>query len=219
VSYFDHQYVSRSDLKRVSDKALGKSEPENLQQIFELGTLNHDALLESYKADRWLDSKKTELTGGELQKAINDFNTARAMAKTVLQDKLCARFLLWPDFRREFEWYCEEDEVFSASLGLQGTRCKTDGDSRELNTIFEYKGLALNSDKAFGEAILHHDYDMSAHWYLNVTGLKQYLIVGVSKSNPKLIFKRFIDRNHPYYYSGGIKTEKAVKTWKEFGFV
>ena len=197
MSYFNHDYASRSDVKSAMDRFNPKREmPVNLDAIFTLGTLNHHALLEPHLAD----------------KDHPEYKTANAMATTVLRDPICSRLIMMPDFRREHEWYRTQ------RWGLKGVRCKTDGDSRAMSCVFEYKGLGVTSDKQFHDAIMSFDYDMSAYWYMNVTGLSQYLIVGVSKKNPDLIFKRIIDRNHPYYHSGAIKTETHIKVWKQFGF-
>lgn len=198
MNYFDHDYVSNSDLKAIVNKTEQKrEEPANLQQIFEAGTLNHHALLEPHKAD------KTHI----------GYNTAVTMAKTVLEDKMCRSLIMMPDFRREHEWY--KQNLF----GLKGVRCKTDGDSRAMSTIFEYKGLAITTENGFDSAIENHDYDQSAFLYLNVVGYKNYLIVGVSKKDPKKLFKRLITREHKWYSSGGAKTERAVRVWKQHGFV
>lgn len=198
MGYFDHDFVSNSDLKSIVAKHDPKmAEPDNLQQIFDTGTLNHNALLEPYKADR---------------NAVG-YTTACRMAETVLKDDMCRKLILRPDFRREHEWY--RNNMF----GLKGVRCKTDGDSRELSTIFEYKGLAVNTENAFNNAILAHGYDASAYFYLNVVGYDNYLIVGVSKKKPELLFKRLVTRDHPYYRSGGIKIENSIRLWKQYGFV
>jgi len=198
MTYFDHQYVSNSDLKAIIHKTEQvRAEPENLKDIFEAGTLNHHALLEPHKAD------KTHI----------GYVTAKRMADTVLRDEMCRKLIMMPDFRREHEWY--KKDIF----GLEGARCKTDGDSRMMSTIFEYKGLSITTENGFDSAIENHDYDQSAFFYLNVVGYKNYLIVGVSKKSPDKLFKRLIDRDHRWYSSGGIKTEKAIKAWKNFGFV
>lgn len=197
MSYFDHNFVSNSDLKKLHNRLAGKPEIDNLQQIFDAGTLNHNTLLEPYKAD----------------KTHTGYPLAKAMADTTLKDPLCRSVIMHPDFRREHEWYR------SKMWGLEGVRCKTDGDSKELSTIFEYKGLAVTTDKAFGEAIYYHDYDASCFFYLNVVGYDNYLIVGVSKKNPKLLFKRLLTRDSHEYKSGGIKIENEIMEWKNFGFV
>lgn len=197
VTYFDHEYVSNSDLKSIISKAEGKTQPENLQQIFDAGTLNHQALLEPHKADP----------------SAKGYGLAVTMAQTVLRDKLCSKLIMMHDFRREHEWYRVN------RMGFEGVRCKTDGDSRILSVIFEYKGLAVTSDKQFGEAIMHHDYDQSAYFYLNVVGYQNYLIAGVSKKYPDRLFKRLITKDHECYRSGEQKVIKAERVWKQHGFV
>jgi len=197
MGYFDHDFVSNSDLKRLHHKVSGRVEPNNLQQIFDTGTLNHNALLEPYKADK------------------NDpgYPLAKQMAETVLKDKLCRDVIMHPDFRREHEWYR------SNRWGLKGVRCKTDGDSKSLSTIFEYKGLAVTTEKGFDAAISHHDYDASCYYYLNVVGYEYYLIAGVSKEKPKMLFKRLYTRSSDIYRSGAIKIEAEIIQWKQHGFV
>lgn len=197
MTYFDHDYASNSELKAIIQKSEGRRNPDNLQQIFEAGTLNHHALLEPHKAD----------------KSHIGYTTAVTMAKTVLADEMCRKLILMPDFRREHEWY--KQNLF----GLKGVRCKTDGDSKAMSTIFEYKGLAITTENGFDSAIENHDYDQSAFLYLNVVGYKNYLIVGVSKKDPKKLFKRLITREHRWYTTGGVKTDKAVRAWKQHGFV
>jgi hypothetical protein len=192
--YFSHEYASNSDLKRLVNKIInGKEEPENLSVIFDQGTLNHQALTEPHKADR----------------TDPNFPLADKMAKTVLKDDLCRRLIMMRDFRREHEFY--KENVY----GIKA-RCKTDGDSKILSTCFEYKGLAVTTDKAFEEAIYHFDYDQGAAWYLDVMDYKFVIIAGVSKKYPDRLFKRLIDRNHQMYISGQQKVIRATDQWKNF---
>lgn len=215
MNYFDHDFVSNSDLKAIINRVEQKrEEPENLQQIFEAGTLNHHALLEPHKAQQWLKEKLALCFFDEEREEIKkQYDLACTMAKTVLQDTMCRSLIMMPDFRREHEWYR------SSKFLLKGVRCKTDGDSKAMSTIFEYKGLAITTENGFDSAIENHDYDQSAFLYLNVVGYKNYLIVGVSKKDPKKLFKRIITREHRWYTTGGVKTEKAVRVWKQHGFV
>lgn len=215
MAYFDHDYVSNSDLKAIMQRAEQKrAEPENLKQIFEAGTLNHHALLEPHKAKQWLNDKiKNAFFDEEIEEAKKAYDLACKMAKTVLADKMCQNLIMMPDFRREHEWYRAK------MFGVNGVRCKTDGDSRMMSTIFEYKGLAVTTENGFDSAIENHDYDQSAHFYLNVVGYKNYLIVGVSKTKPDKLFKRLITREHRWYATGGLKVQRSFKTWKDFGFV
>lgn len=212
--YFDSDYVSNSDLKGIMDKVLGRQKPENIQAIYDAGTLNHQALLERYKADKWLQEKRLlSISPEEERKYFEQYTLAVTMANTVLEDTMCRNVIQSPDFRREHEWYRLN------RLDLKGVRCKTDGDSKALSCVFEYKGLAVTTQSAFDDAIMRLDYDQSAFWYLNTTGLENYLIVGVSKVYPKRLFKRIINPGDLFYMRGEVKTLRAIENWKQYGLV
>lgn len=195
MGYFDHHFVSNSDLKLLRAKVDPKFKPlVNLDEIYTAGTLNHHALIEPYKAD----------------KAHPKYELACTMAKTVLKDKICARIILAADFRREWEWYRLKVH------GLKGVRCKTDGSSKMFSVIFEYKGLAVSTENAFEEAIHHFDYDQAIAWYMPIVRHKHYLLAGVSKKHPDRLFKRLIDEYHPLYKSGAEKVKKSQILWNTY---
>jgi hypothetical protein len=209
ASYFSHHYISNSDLGKLKRMGTDYVEPENLPKIFEMGTLNHCALLEPHKADLWL-KRAIELATSEHERkeAQAKYNLAKRMAATVLKDTICRSVIMAPDFRREHEWYRPN------CLGFHGTRCKTDGDSRKLGVVFEYKGLAVATDSGFMSALQHHDYDQASCLYLNTTKLPLWLIACVSKDHPDRLFKRLVDRNHKIYKDGEAKIEKAKEKYR-----
>lgn len=192
--YYSHEYASNSDLKRWLhlNNPEAREEPENLEEIFDLGTLIHAILLEPHKAD--VNHK--------------DYKLAVQMAETFMKDPLCRQFMMISDFKREWEFYSEN------TYGIKG-RCKMDGKSAMLKTILEYKGLGVTSQQQFMDAIYRFDYDQGAAWYLDVSKYERCLIVAVSKKNPRQIFKLLVDRNHPVYTSGQRKVQMAVELWKE----
>lgn len=202
MSYFKHHYASNSDLKEIVSRHEGRSKPENIEAIYDFGTEFHAGILEPHKAD-W--SK----VSAEQKQLIEH------MAKTFWKDKLCRDIVMMPDFRREHEFYRVD------RFGLEGVRCKVDGESGKIQTILELKGLSISSQKAFEESILHLDYDQGGAWYLDVaTGHIKYrrkLIVGISKIDPDLMFKLLIDRDHPFYGYGKEKIKEAIKIWKMYG--
>ena len=218
-NYFDHHSISNSDITKLVQMANPNyKEPENLSEIFELGRLNHEALFEPHKAKGTIQDMMDRCASfEEEQKVISDSKLAYAMADTVLKDEFCKKIIMMRDFRREFEWYYPSSNTLplANTMGFESVRCKTDGDSGLLGTIFEFKGLKISSDKSFESALLHHDYDRSAFFYLNTTGYRWWLIVGVSKLDPRKIFKRLVDRDHLYYHSGREKLERAKVTYRQ----
>jgi len=198
--YFSHEYASNSDLKALAYKLEGKEKPQNIQEIYDLGTELHHSITEPHKMSLLPGTEQYEL--------------AIEMRKTFFKDQLCRNFIMTHDFRREHEFYRTNRHGISA-------RCKTDGDSKGLRTIFEFKGLAVTTQKGFEDAIVNFDYDQGAAWYLDVCSgyvvYKQVLMVGISKKQPDRLFKLLIDRNHKYYKTGSEKIQERVKIWKSFG--
>lgn len=214
-AYFQHHYLSNSDLKRMVQHFDPKPQPDNLEEIFDLGSLIHAVLLEPVR----ISGPFIATDGSEAAYLLNEdkkitrftskqYFLAKTMAETFMRDELCQRLIMWRDFKREHEFYR------TGLFGIRdGVRCKADGYSKELSIGLEYKGLAIANDKAFEEAIVRLDYDQGLAWYLDIMRVKQFLIVGASKKDPKKIFKRLVDRNHPYYQSGMVKIEKCVKMY------
>ncbi len=198
--YFHHEYTSNSDLKSLAAKVAGKEKPKNIQAIYDLGTQLHHSITEPHKM--------TLLPGS------SEYELAIEMRKTFFKDDLCRKFIMTPDFRREHEFYRKDRNGITA-------KCKTDGDSKSLRTIFEFKGLSVTTQKGFEDAILNFDYDQGAAWYLDVcTGYVKYqqvLMVGISKKQPDRLFKLLVNRDHLFYKTGSEKIRERVQLWKQFG--
>lgn len=207
-SYFDHEYVSASNLKEITHRYVhGETPMEGLDEIFDLGSLIHAVLLEPFRVDFTL---MTLRDGNRIiQYTEEKFKMAVAMSRTFMKDELCRKFLFMQDFKREHEFY-------SSNVHGLKARCKMDGYSRFISSILEYKGLGITTDKQLDEAIYRFDYDLSAAWYLDVTRVKNLLIVAPSKKATNLLFKRLVDRDHAIYKSGSVKVAKAVYHWKMF---
>lgn len=191
--YFDHHYVSNSDLKRLRKIIDPKFEdPADIEEIFKFGRLVEDLIFQPHQADY----------------GHKDLGLAMDMAETFRKDPICSQILYVHDLRRQHEWYRSD------VLGVPG-RCKTDADSKALNLIFELKGLSIGSDAAFESAIDRFDYDQGLFWYQRTTLQPRHLLVAVSKKAPKKIFKRLTDIHHLYYDRGQAKAVKHLRMWKE----
>ena|SRR5688572_22847664 len=193
MSYFNSHYISNSDLKRLRKMMDPKfQDPADLEEIFAFGRLVEDCILQPHQAD---------YTHKDIDKAL-------AMARTFKADSICQQLLWVHDLRRQHEFYR------SNTFGVPA-RCKMDGDSKMLSLVFELKGLAVETERAFEEAIDRFDYDQGLAWYLDVSRYKRALLVAVSKKNTSRLFKRIVDRNHVYYQRGVMKVEKNVQLFLE----
>lgn len=203
MNYFDHPYASNSNIKEISDRYYGREKPGNIQLIFDFGSAFHAGIVEPHKADF-------------TNVSVADRELIAEMSKTFWRDEMCRNIAMVSDFRREHAFYRKD------KFGLIGTKCKCDGDSKKLRLILELKGLSVSSDKQFGDSIEYLGYDQGAAWYLNTTeGHVRYqykLIVGISKKDPELMFKRLIGWDHALYKTGYAKALEGVKVWKQLGY-
>lgn len=191
--YFNSEYVSNSDLKRLRKLIDPKFEdPADLEEIFAFGNLVEDVILEPHKANY----------------QHKDIEKAKEMERTFRADPICNKLLATYDLRRQHEFYRLD------RFGVKA-RCKMDADSKALGLVFELKGLAVESDNAFEEAIDRFDYDQGLAWYLDVSGYRKALIVAVSKKKTDRLFKRIVDRDHVYYKRGLVKVKKSIVLWKQ----
>ena len=191
-AYRDHEDVANSDLKGLKAQTVGSPMPENLDRIFEFGTLSHHLILEPEKAN-YLDE--------DIEKALE-------MKDTFFKDDFCRRFREHPGFVAEQEFHRK---------GLMGinAKCRMDGAIASREDILEFKSLAITTESAFEEAIYHFDYEMGAAWYLDVSQYKRLLIVAISKKKTDRLFKMVIDRDHDAYKSGLAKYTEWTSKWKE----
>lgn len=210
AAYFSSDYISNSDLKRLKkiwdpDRA----DPENMEEIFDLGTLIHACLLEPMVAKVIIARKlAAAITQAERDKVMQDYELAKAMAETVKRDRICGPLMTYHDFTPEHEFYRQNVHGVMA-------RCKCDGKSKGLSFVLEYKGLSVSTQRAFEDAIVNFDYDQGAAWYLDVTGYRRTLIAAVSKKDPRKIFKVLIDRDHIFYRTGREKVEHSLEVYRQ----
>lgn len=189
MNYYNHHYISNSDLKQLRKMMDPKfQDPADLEEIFAFGRLVEDLILQPHQADY----------------EHKDIDKAIAMCGTFKRDSICQQILWLHDLRRQHEFY--RSNVFGVPA-----RCKTDGDSKASGLVFELKGLSVDSERAFEDAIDRFDYDQGLAWYLDVTRYQRALLVAVSKTNTSKLFKRVVDRAHPYYQRGVVKIEKSIQ--------
>ena len=198
MSYFSHPYLSNSDLKHFkTQQGLAREAPENLQAIYELGTLIHSIILEPDKANK--DHEQYEL--------------ATKMRDTFWKDPACRMFAMADDFHREEEIYTKDVIVGPYKVDL---RCKADGLRKRVGSMLEIKGLGITTEKAFKEALVNFDYDQAIAHYMLCGDLKFAMIVGISKRDPRKLFKWFVKRNDEFFAWGEEKLVQTLTQLREF---
>lgn len=193
MNYFGHPYISNSDIKSFKRKmGLLPQEPENLQAIFDFGSLFHSTILEPSTVDKNDQS--------------DDAKLARKMKDTFFRDEMCRMIIMRHDFKREREFY-EKVRVGQYEFN---SRCKADGDSEGISLFLELKGLNVESEKAFKLALERFDYDQAVAHYMLTARRKTELIVGISKKKPELLFKKVVKMNDDFFAIGEQKLIESL---------
>jgi hypothetical protein len=193
MNYFGHPHISNSDIKSFKQKlGLLPQQSENIQAIFDFGSLFHATILEPSTVDKNDQS--------------DDAKLARKMKDTFFRDEMCRMIILRHDFKREREFY-EKVRVGKYEFN---SRCKADGDSEGISLFLELKGLNVDSEKAFNMALERFDYDQAVAHYMLTAKRKTELIVGISKKKPKLLFKKVVKMNDDFFAVGEQKLIESL---------
>jgi hypothetical protein len=196
--YFNHNFLSNSDLKRFQTQlGMKRQAPANLDAIFSLGTLIHQVILEPNLADR-------NHEGLEL---------AMAIRASFWKDPLCRMFALGSDFVQEKEFYNPATRIGPYEVA---TRCKMDGCRERMKSYLEIKGLSVDTEKAFNDAIVDLDYDQAVAHYFLTSGFNSCLLAGFSKRNPDRVFKKIIKRYDNFYAEGEQKIIDTLTLLRDY---
>lgn len=193
MNYFNHPFISNSDIKSFKRKmGLAPPEPDNLQAIFDFGSLFHATILEPNTVNKEDQSDEAKL--------------ARKMKDTFFKDEMCRMVILRSDFKREWEFY-GPIQVGNYEFN---SRCKADGDSEGISFFLELKGLNVESEKAFNLALERFDYDQGIVHYMLTAKRKTSMIVGISKKRPERLFKKIVKQHDEFYLNGEQKLIESL---------
>lgn len=185
MSYFDHPYLSNSDIKDFKKKiGLMPEDPENLQEIFDLGTLIHAVIVEPHKAD--IEHK--------------DLDMAMTMRKSFYSDQFLRDFVACKDFVGEKPYFSKEVKVGPFVVNL---RCKMDGVRESIKAVLELKGLKVSNFHDFRVALERYNYDQAIAHYMLTGGMERAIIVGLSKTKPDMRPMKWIVKKHDEFYAAG----------------
>lgn len=199
-SYFDHENLSNSDLKKLRERlGLTRPAPPNLQAIFEFGSLFHGIILEP------------NLVTPE-QKASEDYPLAQEMSRTFWRDYFCRDFAMAPDFKGEHEFY---DTLTAGGMTIDA-KCKADGYREKRKWFLELKSTACTTQKAFEQAMLDLDYDQACAHYMLTSKCEVALIAGISKKKPDMLFRRIVKKYDDWYLMGEQKLIDTLKLLNQY---
>lgn len=203
MNYFQHDFLSNSDLKDFKKKVLaGREDPINLEQILALGTLIHSVILEPHLKEEYRDKVDPE-----------EWELAMRMRDTFWADPISRAFAIAPDFHRETPFFNENAVVGPYRVKL---RCKTDGVRPRIKMYLELKGLKAATQTAFRDALVNYDYDQATAHYMHTGDFDRALIVGISKSDPKKLFKWFVKRHDEFFAGGDQKLIDILTLLREY---
>ncbi len=208
--YFNRPEVSNSDLSALAEYFDPPDFTMDLRKAYRDGNLIDAMITEAHRVDHYLMRVDDE------QFTTEEWNNALRMRDAFMKDPQCANLLklckgqavkALPDFQIEY-----------AGISFQiAARCKYDLWSDPLNWGGDIKSTAATSQKQFEAACKHFRYDRQRAWYMDISGAKQDILLGISKVNHK-IFRIPITRDSEFYRSGKAQyQELAFKWWLLFG--
>ena len=178
---------------------MSRPAPENLEAIFEFGTMFHCTILEPHAVkEEW--------------KIADNYNLAIEMSKTFWHDKICRDFVMAKDFKREHEFY---DTLTLDGMQIDA-RCKADGYREKMKWFMELKSTACTTQKSFEAAMLDLDYDQACVHYMLTSRCNVALIAGISKREPDKLFRRIVKKHDDWYLMGEHKLGVTLKLVSEY---
>lgn len=205
MSYFQHDFISNSDIKSFK-KSIGlfPEDPLNLQEIFDMGSLTHAAIFEPHETKQYQEKLPPE-----------SWELAMRMRDTFWADSTCRAFAMAKDFQREQPFYNDDVTVGPYKVKL---RAKCDGVRTGIKMFMEFKGLNIDTEKAFRQAIVRTplDYDQAVAHYMLTGKFQMGLIVGISKKHPERLFKWFVKAHDEYFLGGEQKLIESLTLLREY---
>lgn len=116
------------------------------------------------------------------------------------------------DFNREREFY---NTVQVGGMEFH-SRCKCDGWRSGVKIPFELKGLNVDSEKGFQQALTSFDYDQGVAHYMLTTGADMMIVVGISKKRPDRLFKKIIKKHDDFYAIGEHKLIESLELLHQY---
>jgi hypothetical protein len=204
--YYGRDEVSNSDLSWLKKYWQPVSQNYDLEKAYRFGTLIDCMITEPHKVNYF---KRTCV--GE-QYTNDEFSLAEEMKQSFYRDEFCATLVKYSEYqkvsiRHQFQI---DYQGFDFSLNV---RCKWDLFAMpKLKISGDIKSTTATSQKQFEEVVRYFDYDRQRAWYMDIEGVTNDMLIGISKINKK-VFKVPVVRGAELYNSGKVKYQELAFKW------
>lgn len=199
-NYYTRPEVSCSTLKSLKQALYLTKRPDNLQHIFDYGSLVDALVTEPENIDHSTNTLHLA-HGGVATFTDEDWQKACDQKRSIMKDPYLAQLFSVADSQvtatdDEFE-FCYQGFTFTMPV-----RMKADADLPRIDTTADLKTTACTTQKAAVASISHFDYDMQGAFYMDVLRRKRFLFAFSSKKGKKEVFKHAMQRGDDLYQSG-----------------
>lgn len=204
LDYYNHPSVSNSDLSWL-DGILNPKPVVDPTNAYRFGNLLDAQITEESKLDYFKRTCEGEVITQE------EWDRSLKMRKSFMADPTCVSLHKLSEFQKifitpvQFE-YCG----FSFSLTM---RCKFDLWMPALKHGGDIKSTASTSQKAFVDACEYFEYFRQRYLYMQMSGSKKDILIGISKSEPHKVFKLPIVEGDKYWLKGKQQAERLAFEW------
>lgn len=192
--YYNRDEVSNSDLGELEKYFYGAGEQPEPVEAYRFGTLIDCMVTEPYKINYFnhtCDNKKY---------TKEEFEQAYEMLKAVRRDRFTGPLLQYFDGQKIFSKKGFQITYGNIQFSLS-VRCKWDLWSDTIKWGGDIKSTAATSQKQFEEACRYFKYPRQRAWYMDISGAKQDILIGISKKTFE-VYKIPITRGSGFYKDG-----------------
>lgn len=202
-TYYAQEEVSNSNLSEVAKLFYGEERIMDLTAAYRFGNLIDAMVTEDYRCDHLARKVDDEPF------SVEDWTKATTMRNTAMADPLVKKLKTLSTGQqikviKDFKIIHEGIE-FSLPV-----RCKYDLFADALGWGADLKSTVATSEKQFAALVEYFDYDRQGAWYMDLSGADRHLIFGISKVDPRKIFKVYMTRDSEMYKIGRKKYESLA---------
>lgn len=205
-TYYLRPEVSNSDLGMLAAYFMNKEQLYDIEQAYRFGNLIDAMITEPHRCDHM----RYRVDGEQF--TAQEWQTARLMLEAFRKDAFCSLLLKQSQGQKVFDRILQFD--YSGVQFEIAARCKFDLWMPDLGYGADIKSTTCTTQKQFEDSIRFFHYHRQGAWYMDISGARKHLFIGISKKYPYKIFKVPITTDSLLYENGKAEcSELAFKYW------